>query len=94
MRSWNDRTAALDELVKFFRKICQKLLIILKIHKKDIILIWVKSINKIIEVLYEKELIKNKDKALSTKNFGYDFEFWIYSREKKKLYKTPTSFYL
>lgn len=46
--------------------------------------IWIKSVNKIIEVkshwTYKKELIKNIKKALATRKLGYDFEFWIYDK--------------
>jgi hypothetical protein len=53
--------------------------------------IWIKSINKIIEVksyyTYKKELIKNIMKALATRKLGYDFEFWIYNRDKKDFKK-------
>jgi len=44
--------------------------------------IWIKSINKIIEVksdyTYHLELVKNNKKGIATKNLGYNFEFWIY----------------
>lgn len=52
--------------------------------------IWVKSENKIIEVksmyTYKKELIKNIMKALATRKLGYQFEFWIYTKEKNNIY--------
>ena len=52
--------------------------------------IWIKSINKIIEVkscyTYRKELIKNINKALATRKLKFDFEFWIYTPEKKNIY--------
>lgn len=52
--------------------------------------IWIKSINKIIEVksnwTYKKELIKNIKKALATRKLNYDFEFWFYSREKNNIF--------
>lgn len=52
--------------------------------------IWLKSINKIIEVksnyTYKLQLVKNIHKALATKKLGYNFEFWIYTPEKKKVF--------
>jgi len=52
--------------------------------------IWIKSINKIIEVksdyTYKKDLEKNKLKELATKELKFDFEFWIYTPEKKNIY--------
>lgn len=52
--------------------------------------IWIKSINKIIEVkstwTYKRDLVKNKLKEISTKELKFDFEFWVYkpiSRAKK-----------
>jgi hypothetical protein len=52
--------------------------------------IWIKSINKIIKVkscyTYRKELIKNINKALFTRKLKYEFEFWIYTPEKKNIY--------
>jgi hypothetical protein len=47
----------------------------------------VKSENKIIEVkssyTYSKELIKNILKSLATRKLGFEFEFWIYTPNKK-----------
>jgi hypothetical protein len=52
--------------------------------------IWIKSENKIIEVksawIYKKDLVKNIMKALATRKLGYDFEFWIYTKEAKNTY--------
>jgi hypothetical protein len=52
--------------------------------------IWIKSENKIIEVksdwIYKKDLIKNIMKALATRKLGYNFEFWIYTKEAKNTY--------
>lgn len=52
--------------------------------------IWIKSENKIIEVksawTYKKDLIKNIMKALATRKLGYNFEFWIYTKEAKNTY--------
>ena len=49
--------------------------------------IWIKSINKIIEVkslyTYRQYLIKNISKALQ---LGFHFEFWIYTPEKQKTF--------
>jgi hypothetical protein len=51
--------------------------------------IWIKSINKIIEVkscyTYKKELIKNINKALFTRKLNFEFEFWIYTPESKNI---------
>lgn len=53
--------------------------------------IYIKSINKIIEVkstwTYKRDLVKNKLKEISTKELNFDFEFWVYkpiSRAKDK----------
>ena len=47
--------------------------------------IWIKSINKIIEVkssyTYKCNLIKNINKALITRKLKFYFEFWIYIQE-------------
>lgn len=53
--------------------------------------IWIKSINKIIEIkstwTYKRDLDKNKLKEIATKKLNFDFEFWVYkpiSRVKHK----------
>ena len=49
--------------------------------------IWIKSINKIIEVkstyTYNQHLEQNKLKEFATKKLNFDFEFWVYKLEKK-----------
>lgn len=49
--------------------------------------IYIKSQNLIIEVkslyTYKKQIIKNTIKALSCRNLGYNFEFWIYDSKCK-----------
>jgi hypothetical protein len=52
--------------------------------------IYIKSINKIIEVkstwTYKRDLVKNKLKEIATNELNFDFEFWVYkpiSRTKK-----------
>lgn len=49
--------------------------------------IYIKSENRIIEIksdfTYKMHLIKNILKSLSSKKLGYNFEFWIYTPEKK-----------
>jgi hypothetical protein len=49
--------------------------------------IWVKSENKIIEVkslyTYNNHLIRNLIKSLATRKLGFEFEFWIYTPNKK-----------
>ena len=90
---------ALDELVKLFEeediitKRSKMPKIIYKLKDKEHRYypdIWIKSINKIIEVksyyTYKKELIKNINKALATRKLNFDFEFWIYTPEKKNIY--------
>jgi hypothetical protein len=92
---------ALEEIVKLYkeediitqRKYMPK--IIYELNEKEHSYypdIWIKSINKILEVksnfIYEKELLKNKQKYIATKKLGYEFEFWIYSREKNRYIKT------
>jgi hypothetical protein len=90
---------ALDELVKIFNEddiITQKR-DMPKItyhfedkHRRYYPDIWIKSINKIIEVksewIYKKDLEKNKLKALATKELKFNFEFWIYIPESKNIY--------
>ena len=50
--------------------------------------IWIKSENIIIEVksdyTYKKDLIKNILKALATRKLNYNFEFWVYDKNKLK----------
>lgn len=90
---------ALDELVKLFEeddiitKRSEMPKIIYKLKDKEHRYypdIWIKSINKIIEVksiyTYKKEFIKNINKALATRKLNFDFEFWIYTSEKKNIY--------
>jgi phage terminase small subunit len=90
---------ALDELVKIFKeddiitKRSEMPKIIYKLKGKEHRYypdIWIKSINKIIEVkscyIYNKELIKNINKALATRKLNFEFEFWIYTPEKKNIY--------
>jgi hypothetical protein len=90
---------ALDELIKIFKeediitKRSEMPKIIYKLKDKEHRYypdIWIKSINKIIEVksyyTYKKELIKNINKALVTRKLNFDFEFWIYTPEKKNIY--------
>ena len=90
---------ALDELVKKFKeddiitKRTEMPKIIYELKGKEHRYypdIWIKSINKIIEVkscyTYRKELIKNINKALATRKLKFDFEFWIYTPEKKNIY--------
>ena len=54
--------------------------------------IWIKSKNKIIEVKsmwtynQNQNLVKNILKALSSRRNGYEFEFWIYTKEKQNIY--------
>jgi hypothetical protein len=54
--------------------------------------IFIKSINKIIEVkstwTYKKELDVNTLKGNACKNNGYNFEFWIYDNKLNKIIKT------
>lgn len=54
--------------------------------------IFIKSINKIIEVkstwIYNKDLEINTLKANACKNNGYKFEFWIYDKKLIKTIKT------
>lgn len=90
---------ALDELVKIFNeddiitKRSEMPKIIYKLKDKEHRYypdIWIKSINKIIEIkssyTYKYDLIKNINKALSTRKLKYDFEFWVYIQEKKNIY--------
>lgn len=90
---------ALDELVKIYkeddiitkRREMPKIIYELKgkehRYYPDI---WIKPINKIIEVkscyTYRKELIKNINKGLATRKLGYHFECWIYTPESKNIY--------
>lgn len=89
----------LDELVKKFKendiitKRSQMPKIIYKLKGKEHRYypdIWIKSINKIIEIkscyTYRKELIKNINKALATRKLNFEFEFWIYTPENKYIY--------
>lgn len=50
--------------------------------------IWIKYENRIIEVksyyTYKKDLIKNIMKALATRKLNYNFEFWVYDKNKCK----------
>ena len=90
---------ALDELVKKFkehdiitkRTEMPKIIYELKGKKHRYYPdIWIKSINKIIEVkscyTYKKELIKNINKSLATRKSHFDFECWIYTPESKNIY--------
>lgn len=92
---------ALDELIKIY-KINENNILTSKRYMPKIFYklknkayryypdIWIKPENKIIEVksyyTYNKELIKNINKALATRKLGYDFEFWIYTPESKNIY--------
>jgi hypothetical protein len=90
---------ALDELVKKFKehniitKRTEMPKIMYKLKDKEHRYypdIWIKSINKIIEVkscyTYRKELIKNINKALATRKLKFDFECWIYTHNSKNIY--------
>jgi hypothetical protein len=50
--------------------------------------IYIKSQNLIIEVksdfTYKKQIVKNALKSLAVKKSGFNFEFWIYDKDKNK----------
>lgn len=88
------KNIALDELINIFEendiitKRTQMPIITYELNNKNYRYypdIWIKSLNKIIEVksswTYQRDLIKNVKKALATRRLNYDFEFWIYSHK-------------
>ena len=89
---------ALNDLCKMYNEVdienIRKFIPKFKYTIKDIVHyyypdIYITSENLIIEVkslyTYNKQLIKNITKTLAVRKAGYNFEFWIYERNKTKI---------